>query len=395
MTDATRREFVLGLLASTVAAGPLALTGPAFAQAPMATSGRPLTWDEALAGHRYGVALAGLEFGEKVFPGRLNAEIVPPQPDRYAYYASKGLKTIRLPYLWERFQPELFGDIDGRVDLLSTDRHRGVVLFKDLVREQLDLAEQHGIKVLLDPHNYGARALRRDGRWLVTGGTGRGGRFAIGSPDVPVEAFADFVGKLAAEFADHPALMGFDIMNEPTAMPEGPDSWFAAAQAAIDSIRDVSPDVLIFVEGYHYANPFNWQKLNPRLHELKDPSDKLVFSAHLYFDGDHSGRYQQAEARAPLAAGTGRRAVDDIEPFFRWLDEHGLRGHIGEFGTPDTPEWADAVENFVDACRQREIVVHAWADWPGVSNYVLQLNPQGGPDKRIVTLLSEAARALN
>lgn len=352
----------------------------------------PMDWQHAIARYQFGVALAGLEFGESVFPGRLNAEVQQPPDDRYGYYASRGLRSIRLPYLWERFQPELFGEIDGTLDLLSGDRHLGRVEFRDVVRQHLDRAHAHGMKVLLDPHNYGARALRRDGAWVLDGGTGRNGRFAIGSPQVPIAAFADFCARLAAEYGDHPALLGFDIMNEPVSLPNGNADWFAAAQAAVTAVRRVNRNVLLFIEGYQYANTANWPKLNPRFHELEDPSNKLVFSAHLYFDDDHSGRYANAEAKRPGRRSTPERALADIEPFFAWLDRHGLHGHVGEFGAPDTPEWRPLVKTFLDACVEQQVLVHAWADWPRKGDYVLDLNPAGGPDRQIVSLLAQAAR---
>jgi endoglucanase len=351
----------------------------------------PMTWQRALERYRYGVALAGLEFGDSVFPGRHRAEVQEPPEDRYPYYASRGLRSVRLPYLWERLQPDLYGELDGALDLLSVHRANGPVLFRDVVRRHLDLAHQHGMKVLLDPHNYGARALRRDGAWVTTGGTGRMGRFAIGSPEVPVAAFADFCARLAAEYGDHPALLALDIMNEPVQMPGEGDGWFTAAQAAVLAVRRVRPDILLFIEGYRYANPFRWPQLNPRLHELEDPSDKLVFSAHLYFDDDHSGRYRGEEALRPGPRSTPARVLRDIQPFFDWLDAHGLRGHIGEFGAPDRPEWKPLPAALIDACAGRDLLMHAWADWPNNKGYVLQLNSDKGPDRAIVSLLSAAA----
>jgi endoglucanase len=396
-----RRELLAGAILAGAGVGAVAFDLPGIAAgrdrrrpARGGADPLPLDWDGAVHSYRYGVALAGLEFGENVFPGRLNAEIQAPPADRYAYYASKGLRSIRLPYLWERFQPDLFGDIDGKVDLLSADSRLGDLRYKDLVRRQLDLAHQHGMKVLLDPHNYGARAIRRDGQWLLTGGTGRSGRFAIGSNEVPVAAFADFVVKLAREYGGHPALMGLDIMNEPVKMPGEGNGWLAAAQAAVTATRHAGSNVLIFVEGYRYANPFTWRTNNPRLHELKDPANRIVFSAHLYFDADHSGRYLADEGIKPRAVSTPARAQQDIGEFFDWLEEHGFNGHVGEFGAPDLPEWRPIVQGFVDQCASRGVLMHAWADWPKPSKYPLQLNPQGGPDKQLVTILARAQRAL-
>ena len=393
-----RRGFLgLGALAGLGAVGFALDEGGSHASAPAACNPkgpdpRPLSWERSLERYRYGVSLAGLEFGEDSFPGQYNAEVQQPPEDRYPYYAGKGLRSIRLPYLWERFQPELFGDLDGELNLLSIDRHRGRVLFKDVVRHHLDLAHRHKMKVLLDPHNYGARALRRKDGWSLTGGKGRRGRFAIGSKEVPVAAFADFTAKLAVEFGDHPGLMGFDIMNEPVMMPDDGEGWAVAAQAAIDAVRRVNGKVLLFVEGYNYANPFGWESLNPTLHTLRDPSDRLVFSAHLYFDDNHSGRYLGSEAIRPGPRSTPKRAIDDIRPFFDWLDRHRLRGHIGEFGIPDAPAWKPVAIAFIDYCAQRDILLHAWADWPNDRGYVLQTNPVGRRDKTIVTLLSNEAR---
>ncbi|HYM85665.1 MAG TPA: glycoside hydrolase family 5 protein, partial [Pseudoxanthomonas sp.] len=59
-----------------------------------------------------GVNLAGAEFNSSKKPGTLYKDYTYPSESDYAYYASKGMNVIRLPFLWERLQPQANGALD-------------------------------------------------------------------------------------------------------------------------------------------------------------------------------------------------------------------------------------------------------------------------------------------
>lgn len=67
------------------------------------------------------------------------------------------------------------------------------------------------------------------------------------------------------------------------------------------------------------------------LKNLKAPSHKLIFEAHVYFDKDNSGTYKNSydvEETTPFTA------VDRVKPFAGWLKANKLKGFLGEYGVP-------------------------------------------------------------
>ncbi|MEJ5169774.1 MAG: cellulase family glycosylhydrolase, partial [Fimbriimonadales bacterium] len=132
-----------------------------------------------------GVNLAGAEFGE-VAPGRLGVfgrDYIYPTQDEVRYFVSRGMNLFRIPFRWERLQPKPNAEFDAA----EAARLRTIVR----------AVTSAGAVAVLDPHNYG----RYYGR-------------TIGSPEVPLAAFADFWKRLAREFGKDQRVW-FGLMNEP------------------------------------------------------------------------------------------------------------------------------------------------------------------------------------
>ena len=89
----TRRQALSGLAVSGLAAGGAAGLSPAPARS------AELTYP--------GVNLSGGEFGDLGRP--LGQGYIYPPDQAFAYYASRGLRLVRLPFRIERLQPEPFG----------------------------------------------------------------------------------------------------------------------------------------------------------------------------------------------------------------------------------------------------------------------------------------------
>jgi endoglucanase len=53
----------------------------------------------------FGVNLSGAEWGNR-YPGTFGTDYTYPTASELDYYKSKGLTLIRLPFLWERVQPD-------------------------------------------------------------------------------------------------------------------------------------------------------------------------------------------------------------------------------------------------------------------------------------------------
>ncbi|MEW9855446.1 cellulase family glycosylhydrolase [Novosphingobium sp. M1R2S20] len=290
-----------------------------------------------------GVNLSGAEFGGT--GGKYGWNYIYPSASDIKYYTDRGVELIRLPVRWERLQPEANGELDpaelGR--LLNF----------------LDNAEAHGAKVIVDIHNFGSY---------------RGAK--IGSDDVPIGQFADFWTKLAGAIGDKEATYGYDLMNEPNKMG-GSHVWPAAAQAAVDAIRTVDMDTRIYVEGDSWAGAINWTKNNSSL-DIRDPADKIVYQAHIYFDRWSSGTYAETYDQQGATPEMGAKAIQD---FVGWLASRGAEGMIGEFAVPDNdPRWLEVLDNFLTAVRDAGLEATYWGAGPWWGDYPLALRNKDGSE---------------
>src|SRR5262249_36714363 len=135
-----------------------------------------------------GVNLSGLELNARRLPGQLGHDFARPKAKELDYYSACGARVIRLPFLWERLQPELSGPFD--------ETYAGALF--DVVA----LARARGMKILLDPHQFGRRRVNGEARIIGE------------DSQAPAAAFAQFWGALAqrCQNADD---IGFVLQNEP------------------------------------------------------------------------------------------------------------------------------------------------------------------------------------
>lgn len=271
------------------------------------------------------------------------------------FYNSKGVDFIRVPVRWERLQDSLGGPLD-----LSGD----IALLKKMLVDAASL----GMEVALDLHNYG-----------------RYNDIPIGAPGGPtIEQFASFWKAMATEFKDYPALIGYDIMNEPHDMPTA-TTWKNAAQAATDAIRSVDMGNIIYLSGDGWSSAHTWLDNNRDL-IINDPAGRIIYVAHSYYDhynqGFYNGTYDQEGAYPTLG-------IDRLKPFVEWLNAHGLKGQVGEFGIPsDDPRWQTLQQNTLDYMKANGLEGIAWGGgtWFG-TDYKLYTARPDAPDSAYMDLL--------
>lgn len=295
-----------------------------------------------------GVNLAGAEFSagnsaSASLPGRYQIHYIYPGEADFKRYADMGMKLVRLPFRWERIQPKLNTELNaaelGR--LMTT----------------LDHARKHDVQVILDMHNY----YRYFGK-------------LIASKDVPISTFADSWRRITRKVANHPAVYGYGLMNEPHSTN---GKWPEAALAASKAIREIDRTRWIYVAGDRWSSAYHWPSYNTRLVNdpwMRDPKNNLVYEAHLYLDKDFSGTY--ADRRAVYSPNIG---VDRAKPFVEWLRKHRLRGFIGEHGAPDySPSAIVATDNLLKYLGQNCIPSTYWAAGPWWNDYALSLDVKSG-----------------
>lgn len=280
-----------------------------------------------------GVNLAGAEFA----PNDPTYQHIYPTTS-LPYYAEKGMRLVRLPFLWERIQPELGAP-------LNVTEVQNMTTF-------LDQAQAMGMYVILDLHNY-AR---------YRGAT-------IGTEGVDSADLADLWTRISTQFKDHPAVIAYGLMNEPHDLTV---PWKPIAQESVDAIRAVDSDRLITVCGDGWSGAFSWQNVNDDF-ILNDPADGVIYEAHVYFDPWNVGVYTCAYDDCGV---TETLVSDRIDPFIDWLAENGKYGYIGEFGVPaNDVRWLDVMDDFLDKLEDAKIASTIWAGGPNWGNYVLSVEP--------------------
>ena len=197
----------------------------------------------------FGVNVAGAEFDSMAFYTDSNYE-------GYKYFHDNGLTLIRLPVKWERIQPAFQGPFSNDIDK-----------YTDMILQ----AQSAGDSVIIDLHNFA----RYNNTPLTVN---------------DVNNFSDIWSKIANKYnRGYPGLFGYELMNEPHDLEGECGTWKNLAQSAIYSIRKTDNTHYILIPGYDWQSANRWQDSSNCLADIKDPANKILFSAHQYFDNDFSG----------------------------------------------------------------------------------------------------------
>lgn len=274
-----------------------------------------------------GVNVAGLEFKSSALPGRVGTDYPRPDPAEIRYYQSKGFSTIRLPFRWERAQPQLGGALDSA--------------YVGLIDAVVDQAQLLGMTVLLDAHQYGRRR---------EGGTG----YIIGETSVVTSAhFASFWRAMAARYKSKPVI--FNLNNEPNGVDK---AVLARVQNdAIAAIRNTGASQLILASGGAWSGAHSWVSSGngAAMLAVTDPANNFAFDVHQYLDSNSSG------TSGSCTAGAGTR----LESFTAWARENGRRGFLGEFAGGGGADCAPELSTLLSHMRANKDVWLGWTAWGG------------------------------
>lgn len=201
----------------------------------------------------------------------------------FEFLHDRGVRVARLGFRWERFMP---GGPGTSLDAVELARYRSSV----------DAAGAAGVKVIVDVHNYG-------GYWFE-GANGKGDRHPINGSRVGIEHFVDLWGQLSGVFKDDPAVVAYDLMNEPYVdggISEGRFiseelAWENTTQRAVERIRGLGDGKLIIVPVYSHIEKIS--RNHPKKW-INDPADNHMYTAHQYFDtfrgpGTGGGSYEHS-----------------------------------------------------------------------------------------------------
>lgn len=279
-----------------------------------------------------------------------------------------GINVIRLLFTWEAYEPE-----EGNFD---------EEYLAELTRIA-DAAGDLGIRVIIDIHQDGYTRFLANGcgdgfpQWTIpsnlTLDTPDNGEacaawpvLVLGDPDVHSafsEFFADTFGvrtqylqlmeSLASHFSTHPAVIGYDLLNEPWGWEATEISPLYEDAAAV--IRKVHPESILWIEGHASTNNGITQTL------LTKPTfANVVYAPHFYeaavlgthiWSGLHQGvefgfetmTSKAQEWNVPLFVGEFGthgdtvNAKDYLELHYDQLDKHLASGTQWNY----TPKWND------------------------------------------------------
>ena len=276
-----------------------------------------------------GPNLSGAEFNSG--PGkRYGYDYIYPNTNEIDYYASKGFGIIRMPFDMTRVYPIPYSSLDTN----EIGHMKPVV----------DYCLSKGMKVLLDPHNYGFIYDNRTGKKLE-----------IGTDVEGTNLFADFWGRMAQLYKNYTNVV-FGLMNEPhqqTAL-----QWYTGAIKAIKAIRDAGATQIILIPGTGWTGAHSWVKNgNAQVWTgfKGDPLNNFVFEMHQYLDSDSSGTHKNCitNASSSLVAATN------------WLSTNKYKGFLGEFGWSTDPSCTDEGPSFLDYISSHSDVWIGWTWWCG------------------------------
>jgi endoglucanase len=304
MNDCSRRSLLLsagGLAASVVLAGPSARA---------ATAACPLI----------GVNLAGAEF--EMIGGRWKW----PHLENMDYYLSLGVKVFRVPFNWNRLQPDIAKPLEPAA-LEGLDR-------------LVDRAVGEGAVVLLDMHDYG----RRD-------------KIVIGddASAATLEAYASFWGELAQRYGRN-SLVWYGLMNEPH--DQDPILNLNIQNAACAEIRRCGGAGTVLFSGIAWTGAHSWTKTSNGTVMLQafDPADNYGFDMHQYLDKGFGGSN-------PIATeGIGKRILKSATD---WATQHRKRIFIGEFSTGRTEASLRELRDLLDVMMARPDIFLGATYWAG------------------------------
>jgi len=184
--------------------------------------------------------------------------------------------------------------------------------------------------------------------------------------------YADMWAAVAERFLDHPAVIGYDIMNEPhpgsdadpfemlgNENPDGPSPGFDREklapfyQGVIDRIRQVDPDRWIFYEPRYGAPGNGLPSYLPVLNDPRDGPPRIAYAPHLY-----SVKLEAFQAYYP---DTDTTITDWEEHRKTEAEAQGSAIVIGEWGLHQ--DWPNAMLFMDEVVTMADRLMAGWTYW--------------------------------
>lgn len=294
-----------------------------------------------------GVNLAGAEFNAGKLPGIAFTDYVYPDAAEMRHFRALGMNAFRLPVLWERLQPTLFGELDP-AELQK-------------IKEVLAMSSKLNNCLILDIHNYGEYRGK-----------------PIGSAEVPAQAFIELWRRIRTAFPQAND-MAFGLMNEPSKLRVA--DWEALAEKTVAALRKDNSKHLILVAAGRWSGAHDWNSSSDGMsnadafRSFRDPAGNAAIEIHQYVDRDFSGTTTTCVAPAQI-----REIMTNVT---HWAELHKQRLFLGEFGTPSEGECLKDLDVLLDAVDGNSPWIGStyWAAGRWWGSYPLSIEPGGETEK--------------
>ena len=217
----------------------------------------------------------------------------------------------------------------------------------DNLENVLRWAEKHGMKIVVDLH------------------TPPGGLENMFTDDRYAEAFIDTWRRIAMRFCGHPAIYGYDLVNEPNQRKRVRNDYWTLQRRAAEAVRRIDPDTPIIVEadGGDSAAAFAW--LSPLA------MDNVIYQVHVYDPVSFTHQGVGGSAIGEKWPDPSKKRDKDflratLGPVREFEHRHKAKIYVGEFSAI---AWADGAENYIRDCIDLfeeygwDWTYHAFREW--------------------------------
>ncbi|MDD4537845.1 MAG: cellulase family glycosylhydrolase [Lentisphaeria bacterium] len=225
------------------------------------------------------------------------------------------------------------------------------------VIQVLDRCQELGMKVVLDLH-------------VPPGGRREGGWMTMFENQVFADAFAEAWRILAKGVKGHPALFGYDLINEPCQPNDVVLIDYLTLQYNVAKIvRGIDPVTPIIIESNNWSSAPSFRYLTPL------PLNDIIYQAHMYHPGGFTHQGVHGSPIGAIYPDPAKKWDKDelrrhLQPVRDFQLKYNARIYIGEFSAI---RWAVGAAQYLQDCIDIfeeygwDWSYHAYREWSGWS----------------------------
>ena len=204
----------------------------------------------------------------------------------------------------------------------------------DNLADVLRWAEAKGMKICVDLHS-------------PPGGKRSGDRaMNMFFEEKYADAFVETWKRIATRFKGHPALYGYDLVNEPHQKEPALINYWEVQRRAAEAVRAIDPDTPVIIESNLAAAPSAFRYLSPLA------MDNVIYQIHVYKPHDYTHQGVRGNPVGAVwpdpAKGRDRDFLRRmLEPVRAFQERHHARIYVGEFSAAS---YAPGAENYLRDC---------------------------------------------